>query len=110
MSTFTPVKWRLIAINYMINEIIDEGIGYFVRRELIVGRYTYCESTWSNRWTRSKQKAFEDWVEYMEEKVDEASAYNPDNRDDDLPHVLWSMWRHIRAFGGVLAFVHDVNS
>ena len=69
MSSFTPVESRLIVINYMLSEIIAEGVWGGVRNELIAGRQRqkfYCY------WTRSKQKAFEDWVEYMEKEVDEA--------------------------------------
>ena len=60
---------RYIAIKYLMSETTDENL----LRQLTVGQYTYCDSLWSKRWTRSKQKTLNDWLEYMEKCVEMAN-------------------------------------
>jgi len=57
-----------MVINYLMTETTDENL----LRQLTVAQYTYCDSLWSQRWTRSKQKAFTEWLEYMEKCVEMA--------------------------------------
>jgi hypothetical protein len=63
---------RYIAIKYLMSETTDENL----LRQLTVGQYTYCDSLWSKRWTRSKQKTLNDWLEYMEKCVEMANSEN----------------------------------
>jgi len=62
---------RHMVINYLMTETTDENL----LRQLTVAQYTYCDSLWSKRWTRSKQKTLNDWLEYMEKCVKMAEVH-----------------------------------
>ena len=69
-----------------MSETTDENL----LRQLTVGQYTYCDSLWSKRWTRSKQKTLNDWLEYMEKCVEMANKYSENvSWEDDEDDGNW---------------------
>lgn len=70
--------FRWGRVQYLMDKTTDKKL----LLALMGGRATYCCYDWPY-WTRSKQKAFTDWLEYMEKCIEMANKYSENVSWDD---------------------------